>query len=136
MGGPFRTSTVAVYSRPEARTMIFPHFGPGSGRKDSKFRASGISAAELPQYPCPQPVPAGEALMRGTHDLGGLPAGPLDLSDHDKAPWEKRFHALLLLLADPARNLVNVDELRRGIDALGSDEYDRLAYYERWITSI
>jgi hypothetical protein len=74
--------------------------------------------------------------MRGTHDLGGLPAGPIDPSEHDKAPWEKRVHALLLLLADPARNLVNVDELRRGIEALGADEYHRLAYYERWITSI
>jgi hypothetical protein len=74
--------------------------------------------------------------MRGTHDLGGLSAGSIDPSDHEKAPWEKRVHALLLLLADPARNLVNVDELRRGIEALGHDEYHRLGYYERWITSI
>jgi hypothetical protein len=74
--------------------------------------------------------------MRGIHDLGGLPAGPIDRSEHTYAPWEKRVHALLLLLADPAQAVMTVDELRRGIEALGEAEYDRLTYYERWITSI
>jgi hypothetical protein len=72
--------------------------------------------------------------MRSHHDLGGLPAGPLDLSEHVYAPWEKRTHALMLLLAESG--VMTVDELRRGIEALGSAEYDRLGYYERWITSI
>jgi hypothetical protein len=66
--------------------------------------------------------------------MGGLPAGPIEPTDHAKTLWEKRTHALLLLLAQ--RNLVNVDELRRGIEALGQAEYDRLSYYEKWITSI
>jgi hypothetical protein len=74
--------------------------------------------------------------MRGYHDIGGLPAGPIDRCEHDKAPWEKRVHALLVLLANPAREVMNVDELRRGIEALGAAEYDRLSYYERWIASI
>jgi hypothetical protein len=74
--------------------------------------------------------------MRGTHDLGGLPAGPIDRSEHQYAPWEKRVHALMLLLNDPACDLVNVHELRQGIESLGEAEYDRLSYYERWITSI
>ncbi len=74
--------------------------------------------------------------MRGVHDLGGLPAGPIEPTDHAKTLWEKRTHALLLLLAHPSRNLVNVDELRRGIEALGEAEYERLSYYERWIASI
>src|SRR5262245_16436990 len=74
--------------------------------------------------------------MRGFHDLGGLPAGPIDRSDHEKAPWEKRVHALLVLLADPVRNVLSVDELRRGIESLGAAEYNRLGYYERWIVSI
>ena len=34
--------------------------------------------------------------MRGYHDVGGLPAGPLPQCDHDPLPWEKRVHALLL----------------------------------------
>jgi hypothetical protein len=74
--------------------------------------------------------------MRGYHDLGGLPAGPVDRSEHEYAPWEKRVHALLVLLSDPTRSLVSTDELRRGIEALGAAEYDRLSYYERWISSI
>lgn len=74
--------------------------------------------------------------MRGFHDLGGLPAGPIDRSEHVLAPWEKRVHALMLLLGEPCRDIMNVHELRRGIEALGEAEYDRLSYYQRWITSI
>jgi hypothetical protein len=72
--------------------------------------------------------------MRGCHDLGGLPAGPIDKTTHVLAPWEKRIHALMLLLAE--RSVMNLHELRRGIESLGEAEYDRLAYYERWIASI
>ena len=74
--------------------------------------------------------------IRGYHDLGGQPAGPVDRSEHQYAPWEKRVHALLLLLSDETRHLMTVDELRRGIESLGAEEYDRLGYYERWIMSI
>ncbi len=74
--------------------------------------------------------------MRQHHDMGGLPAGPLDRSEHTYAPWEKRTHALMLLLSEPCRGVMTVDELRRGIETLGEQEYDRLGYYERWIASI
>ena len=74
--------------------------------------------------------------MRGYHDLGGQPAGPIDRSEHQYAPWEKRVHALQILLSDPGRRVMTVDELRRGIESLGAEEYDRLSYYERWIASI
>ncbi|MBL8792331.1 MAG: nitrile hydratase subunit beta [Planctomycetia bacterium] len=74
--------------------------------------------------------------MRGYHDLGGLPAGPIDKCEHTLALWEKRVHALLVLLADPARDVMNVHELRQGIESLGEAEYERLSYYERWIASI
>lgn len=73
---------------------------------------------------------------RGVHDLGGLPAGPIDRSEHDYALWEKRVDALLVLLASPARRVISVDELRRGIEQLGPGAYDELGYYERWISSI
>ena len=59
--------------------------------------------------------------MRGYHDIGGLPAGPIDRCEHDKALWEKRVHALLVLLARPDREVMNVDELRRGIESLGHE---------------
>ena len=44
------------------------------------------------------------------------------------------FASVLWLLA--RKGVMTVDELRRGIEALGSAEYDRLGYYERWINSI
>jgi hypothetical protein len=74
--------------------------------------------------------------MRGCHDLGGLPEGPVERSEHDYAPWEKRVDAILQLLADKDRRLIRVDELRRGIESLGAAAYDRLSYYERWIAAI
>lgn len=74
--------------------------------------------------------------MRGHHDMGGLPDGPIAITEHNYAPWEKRTHALMILLSEPCRSIMSVDELRLGIEALGDAEYDRLNYYERWITSI
>ncbi len=74
--------------------------------------------------------------MRGTHDLGGLPAGSVDREEHDHAYWEKRIDAIRLLLADGKRRLLTVDEMRRGIESLGKDVYDRLGYYERWTASV
>ena len=71
---------------------------------------------------------------RGIHDLGGLPAGPVDQTEHDYALWEKRVDALLVLLTK--KGLMTVDELRRNIEGLGLDAYDKMSYYERWIYSI
>jgi hypothetical protein len=31
---------------------------------------------------------------------------------------------------------MNVDELRRNVESLGAEAYDKLSYYERWIHSI
>lgn len=72
--------------------------------------------------------------MRGYHDLGGLPAGAVERCEHAYAPWEKRTHALLSLLL--ARGVINVDELRRAIESLGAEEYNRMSYYERWIAAM
>ena len=74
--------------------------------------------------------------MRGAHDLGGLPAGPVDQAEHDHGLWEKRIDAIRLLLSDKQRQLLTVDELRRGIESLGKDAYDKLTYYERWTASL
>ena len=73
---------------------------------------------------------------RGVHDMGGLPAGPVERSEHDYALWEKRVDALLVLLSDKQRRLLRVDELRRGIEQLGEAAYEDMTYYQRWITSI
>lgn len=74
--------------------------------------------------------------MRGYHDLGGQPAGTIDRTERTLDPWEKRVDAMLRLLSAPERNLIGVDELRRAIEGLGAEEYDRLNYYERWISAM
>lgn len=68
--------------------------------------------------------------------MGGEPGGRIDRSEHEYALWEKRVDALLVLLSNPKRDLVRVDELRKNIEAIGPDAYDKLNYYERWISSI
>jgi hypothetical protein len=72
--------------------------------------------------------------MRGPHDIGGLPAGPVAPTEHALAPWEKRVHALMNLLS--CHKTINLHEMRREIETLGAHEYDQLSYYERWITAI
>ena len=71
---------------------------------------------------------------RRHHDMGGLEAGPIHGEEHDKAPWEKRVDALMVLLGQ--RKVLGVDELRRGIEELGADAYDHYGYYERWMASM
>ncbi len=73
---------------------------------------------------------------RSHHDMGGQPAGPVERTEHDYSLWEKRVDAMLVLLAGKDRKLMTVDELRKNIEALGPDAYDRMSYYERWIHSI
>ena len=72
--------------------------------------------------------------MRSHHDMGGLPAGPVEATEHEPAAWEKRVDAMLVLLSGAAR--MSVDELRRNIESLGPEAYERLSYYERWMHAI
>ena len=72
--------------------------------------------------------------MRSHHDMGGLPAGTVEPTEHAYALWEKRVDALLVLLSSAKQ--MTVDELRKNIEAIGPDAYDRMSYYERWIHSI
>lgn len=70
----------------------------------------------------------------GPHDLGGQEAGAVDRNDHDPAYWERRVDAMVMLMR---RKGVMIDpaQLRRGIEALDPDVYDKLSYYERWAGS-
>ena len=74
--------------------------------------------------------------MQRHHDMGGLPAGPIDPSEHDYAPWEKRVDAIMRLLIAPERKIMSVDELRRHIEDLGPGAYDEMTYYQRWMAAI
>jgi hypothetical protein len=80
----------------------------------------------------------GGLIARGHHDMGGLPAGRVEPSEHDAAEWERRVDALMILLSgvngNPPR--MTVDELRKNIEAIGPEAYEKMSYYERWVTSI
>ena len=73
---------------------------------------------------------------RSHHDIGGLPAGAIAPTEHDYALWEKRVDALVMLLSSKDRQLLTVDELRRNIESLGPDAYDKMTYYERWMAGV
>jgi hypothetical protein len=77
-------------------------------------------------------------IERGHHDMGGLPAGKVEPTEHDYEEWERRVDALMMLLSGVkgGKKLMTVDELRKNIEALPPDAYDRMSYYERWVTSI
>ena len=72
---------------------------------------------------------------RAVHDRGSWPSdAPIDRSEHALADWELLTDALVHTLA--GHGLLNVDELRRGIESMPPDEYERASYYERWLYSI
>ena len=68
--------------------------------------------------------------------MGGLPAGSVERDEHAYDEWEQRVDALKELLSDNDRQLLTVDELRRNIESLGAEAYDRMGYYERWMHAI
>jgi hypothetical protein len=72
---------------------------------------------------------------RGVHDLGGLSTdAPIDRTEHELADWELLTDALVGALG--RRGLMNVDELRRGIESMSPAEYECASYYERWLYSV
>jgi len=74
-----------------------------------------------------------ELLKRLPTDLGGLPAGPIEQVEHELEPWEKRCHALADVL--DFHKIINTEEKRRGVEALGAKVIGELSYYERWIVT-
>jgi Nitrile hydratase beta subunit len=74
--------------------------------------------------------------MRAQHDMGGLPAGAVDRDEHDPSFAERRVDALMGLLMAPERAIFNVDEMRRTIEGLPADVYERHDYYERWLLTM
>ena len=69
------------------------------------------------------------------HDRGAWPTDtPIDRSEHELADWELRTDALMSALS--SRGLMNVDQLRRGIESMAPADYERASYYERWLFSI
>ena len=77
-------------------------------------------------------------IERGHHDMGGQPAGKVERTEHDYEEWERRVDALMVILSGirGKKRLMTVDELRKNIESLPPETYDRTAYYEKWITSL
>ena len=66
------------------------------------------------------------------HDRGVWPTDtPIDRSEHELADWELLTDALVGALGD--EGLMNVDEMRRGIESMPRDDYEKASYYERWL---
>ena len=64
------------------------------------------------------------------NDFGGRAADPLEIAEHDLAPWEKRCHATLECLY--WRQVMSMEEKRRAIEDLGQSIYADLTYYQKW----
>jgi len=73
-------------------------------------------------------------MERRHHDMGGLPAGPIDQSEHQLADWEILADAINQTLA--TKGIRRTDETRRVVEDLDEEQYRSLSYYERWIVSI
>lgn len=74
-----------------------------------------------------------QLLKRLPNDIGGDAAGAIDRAEHELQPWEKRCHALADVL--DFHKIINTEEKRRGVEALGAEMIGRLSYYERWIAA-
>ncbi len=72
-------------------------------------------------------------VKRLPNDIGGLPAEPILQVDHALEPWEKRCHVLADVL--DFHKIINTEEKRRGVEALGAEMIGALSYYERWIVT-
>jgi nitrile hydratase len=73
--------------------------------------------------------------MPRVHDRGGWPdTGAIDRDEHNLSMWEKRTDALMRVLR--SKNYMQVDEMRRSIEGIEPNRYERLTYYERWAEAI
>ena len=66
------------------------------------------------------------------HDRGGTPSDvPIDRAEHQLADWELTMDAIVGALGQ--NSVMNVDELRRGIESMPPERYESASYYERWL---
>jgi len=72
-------------------------------------------------------------VRRLPNDIGGLESPSIQRTEHELEPWEKRCHALADVL--DFHKIINTEEKRRGVEALGAEVIGKLTYYERWIVA-
>ena len=56
---------------------------------------------------------------------------PIDRTEHALADWELMMDAIVGALGQ--NGVMNVDELRRGIESMPREKYETASYYERWL---
>ena len=74
---------------------------------------------------------------RAHHDMGGVSkymCETVDIAPHALTDFDKEVDALRQILG--MKDVMTVDELRRGIEAIPEADYHRLTYYQRWVRSI
>jgi nitrile hydratase len=72
---------------------------------------------------------------RAVHDRGGWPTeAPIDRRELELADWELLMDSLVGTLGQSG--VMNVDELRRGIESMPWDAYETASYYERWLYAV
>lgn len=74
---------------------------------------------------------------RAPHDLGGVAkfmCEAVDVEPHALTAFDREVDALSGVLR--AKQMMTVDEMRRGIEAIPEADYLRLSYYRRWVRSI
>ena len=65
------------------------------------------------------------------HDRGGAPTeARIDRTEHELADWELTMDAIVGALGQ--NGVMNVDELRRGIESMPREHYESASYYQRW----
>jgi hypothetical protein len=71
-------------------------------------------------------------MERAVHDRGGWDTDArIDRSEHALADWEVLMDAIVGALGQ--HGIMNVDELRRGIESMEPAAYESASYYERWL---
>ena len=81
---------------------------------------------------------------RGAHDLGGflnhLLAHGIDArisrEEMPKTPYEERADAMLLLLSNTGKGLLNIHAMRRASEQFTHEDYLKLSYYDRWLKAM
>jgi hypothetical protein len=74
-----------------------------------------------------------DLLRQLPNDIGGAPSDRFERVEHSLEPWEKRCHALADVL--DFHKIINTEEKRRGVEALGGELISKLSYYQRWIAT-
>lgn len=74
--------------------------------------------------------------MSKHHDIGGRPAGPVERVEAPPNHWQKRMEAMRDCLARRSPAVMQVDEMRRGIEEMPAADYAAFDSYQRKTVAI